>query len=136
MSAPDFTPKINSKYNRAYRYGLTASLVIGLPLKYINAHRRGLPDASRVMKVHHGKEVLMRLVIGFVLSQASCFYLFGPKSSDRPMYLWATLMGQTPTIDPKSAEANEPIDESSLKYSTSLKASSNAKKYVPGRIRD
>ena len=80
MSAPDFTPKINSKYNRAYRYGLSAFLVVGVPMKYVNTHRRGLLDASRVMKVHHAKEVVIRLALGFVLAKASCFYLFGPKS--------------------------------------------------------
>ena len=49
-------------------------------MMYIHKHRQYLADASRLNKIHHLKEVAIRVGLGYAIGAAACFFLFGLKS--------------------------------------------------------
>ena len=58
------------------------SFVMLMPMIYIHKHRRGLLDVSRIHKMHHAKEIVVRLVLGAAFGWIGSQYLFGPASQD------------------------------------------------------
>ena len=56
--------------------------MFGFAAKYIHNHRRYLADASRINKIHHGKEIFVRLVIGCFAGMVATQVLFGNRAND------------------------------------------------------
>ncbi len=56
---------------------------MALPVRYLVKHRAGLLDASTMVKIHHGKEVFVRLALGYCFGAICSQMLFGSRRNDQ-----------------------------------------------------
>ena len=127
-----FEPRIRSKYNYYYRILVAWAFSYAVPFSYVHKHRSGLLDQSRQIKMHHFKEVAIRIPIGMCIGFSVSLFLFGSLKHDAPISKGLIIKGNTETKDDKS------IDESntSLDYSSDLVRNSRTRQWLPGKIRD